>query len=193
MIVFMNFADLVAKNRSYRRFDQQWEISPETLRELVGLARLTPSGRNMQSLRFFLSREPLLNEMIFSCLGWAGYLKDWPGPEPGERPSAYIVLVHDTSFPGGYFCDDGIVLQTLLLGAVERGLGGCILGSVKKDALRAILSLSERYEILYVLALGKPVEEVRIEPMEGGDIRYWRDGQGVHHVPKRDVDELIIS
>ena len=78
--------DLVIKNRSYRRFYQDVPVSLETLRELVDLARLSPSGRNAQPLRYILCNEPEKNALIFKHLAWAGSLKDWPGPVEGERP-----------------------------------------------------------------------------------------------------------
>ena len=133
--------------------------------------------------------------MIFPHLRWAGYLTDWPGPSEGERPSAYVILLWDTAIKentGSY--DPGIASQSILLGATERGLGGCIIGSIDRDALRAALSVDRRYEILLVLALGVPAETVVLEELPpGGDHRYWRDAQQVHHVPKRTLEELIVA
>ena len=80
----------------------------------------------------------------------------------------------------------------MLLTAVEEEFGGCIIGSVQRERLRSILEIPEHYKIIQVLALGKPAEEVVIEDMVNGDIKYWRDKEGVHHVPKRGLDELII-
>jgi nitroreductase len=186
--------DLIRRNRSYRRFHQDVPVSIETLRELVGLARLSPSAANMQPLKFFLSCEPVGNERIFPCLGWAAYIADWPGPKEGERPSAYIIMLEDTGIKHPMKCDHGIAAQSMLLGAVERGLGGCMIGSVDRKTLRTALGIPDEFEILLVLALGKPKEEVVIEEVgPGGDIRYWRDEGGTHHVPKRSLDELIVS
>jgi len=184
---------LVLNNRSYRRFDESLPIDEATLRELVDLARLTPSGANLQPLKYRLCSDPEVNARIFSTLAWAGYLKEWPGPDAGERPTAYIVILGDTEISKNVGCDHGIAAQTILLGAAERGLGGCMIGNLRRDELRQGLSLSERYEILLVLALGKPVEEVMIESLpDDGSIRYWRDGQAVHHVPKRSLQEIIV-
>jgi nitroreductase len=186
--------DLVFKNRSYRRYDQFVRVERETLRELVELARLSPSAANAQPLKFLLSTEPERNALIFKRLAWAGYLKDWAGPVEGERPAAYIVILGDTRIKGEFGVDPGIVAQSMLLGAVERGLGGCILGSVKRTELAQDLQLAEHLKILYVVALGVPAEQVVLEPLgPEGDIRYWRDEAGVHHVPKRALDELIVG
>ena len=186
--------ELVLKNRSYRRFDQTVRVERETLLECVDLARLSASGANAQPLKFCLSTEPSLNAEIFSTLSWAGYLKDWPGPAEGERPSAYIVVLLDTHLRKDPGCDHGIAAQSMLLGAVERGLGGCILGSIKKQELSDVLSLEAHFEILLVLALGKPVENVVVEAVgSDGDIKYWRDADGVHHVPKRPLSDLIVE
>jgi len=187
-------ADLVLKNRSYRRFYEDRAVSRETLLELVGLARLSASAANLQPLKYVLSREPGRNAEIFSTLAWAGYLKDWPGPSAGERPSAYIVIFGDTAIARAFGCDHGIAAQSILLGAVEKGLGGCMIASIRRDDLRRILRIPESFEILLVIALGKPKERVVVDPLSaGGDIKYWRDGEGVHHVPKRSLEELVLG
>jgi nitroreductase len=186
--------DLILKNRSYRRFAQSEGIDRETLRELVDLARMSPSGANAQPLKYILSAEPEQNALVFQHLAWAGYLKDWPGPEQGERPAAYIIILGDTRLKPEFGVDPGIAAQSILLGAVERGLGGCILASIKRQELARDLDIPEHFQILLVIALGVPVEQVRLEAMGAdGDIKYWRDDQGVHHVPKRTLDELIVG
>jgi nitroreductase len=188
------FKDLVKKNRSYRRFYEDFAIERNTLEELVDLARLSASAANRQPLKYILSCEKNKNDLIFPTLSWAGYLKDWPGPAEGERPSAYIIMLVDTEITKNYWCDPGIAAQSILLGATEKGLGGCIFASAKRDELRTALKINERYEILYVLAVGKPKEKVVLETVgTDGDIKYWRDSQGVHHVPKRSLEEIIID
>ena len=187
-------ADLVHRNRSYRRFYQDIPMEFETLKELVGLTRYCASAANLQPLKYILSCDPEKNALIFKHLAWAAYLKDWEGPPEGERPSAYIIVLGDTTITKSFGCDHGIAGQTILLGAIERGLGGCMIGAVKRKDLRRALSIPQHLEILLVIALGSPKETVVIETVgPGGDIRYWRDSQDVHHVPKRSVDEIIVS
>lgn len=186
--------ELVLKNRSFRRFDESQAISENTLRELIDLARLSASASNAQPLKYRLVCDPLANALVFSQLTWAGYLKDWAGPAEGERPAAYIVILGDKDIRQVFGIDPGIAAQSILLGASEGGLGGCIIGSGKKDSLRAVLQIPDRYEILYVIALGIPAEQVVLEAVAAdGDIKYWRDAQGVHHVPKRNLDDIILK
>lgn len=188
-----NFGELVVKNRSYRRFDESYVISRDALVELISLARCTPSAANRQPLKYILSAEPETNARIFSCLAWAAALKDWEGPSPGERPSAYIVILLDETITDDPLCDDGIAAQTILLGAVEQGLGGCILASIQRERLARELDIPKQLAIRLVIALGKPGETVMLEDLApGGDIRYWRDEKDTHHVPKRTLDELIV-
>ena len=187
-------ADLVRKNRSYRRFHQEVSIEHETLKELAGLTRYCASAANLQPLKYILSRAPEKNALIFKHLAWAGYLKEWKGPPEGERPSAYIIVLGDTTIAKSFGCDHGIASQTILLGATEKGLGGCMMGSVKRKELRQALSIPGHLEILLVIALGKPKERVVIETVgPDGNIKYWRDSQDVHHVPKRSLDEIIVA
>ena len=186
-------SELIRKNRSFRRFHQQVSIPESDLREMVDNARLTPSGRNTQSLRYMLSNTPEKNVRIFPSLAWAGYLAGWGGPQEGERPSAYIVLLNDDTISTNYFCDHGIVSLAILLTAVEKGYGGCIIGAVNRETLREALGVPEQYSIVQVIALGKPAETVVIEPMAGGDVKYWRDEQDIHHVPKRSLEDIILQ
>ena len=186
--------ELVEANRSCRRFYEDHQVELKTLEELVDLARLSASGANLQPLKYILACQPDVNAQIFSCLAWAGYLKDWPGPEPGERPSGYIVILGDTTISKEFGVDHGIAGQSMLLGARDKGLAGCMLGSINRKDLRPILNIESHLKILLVLAIGKPKEEVVIESVgPDGSIRYWRDAEAVHHVPKRALTDIIVA
>ncbi len=186
--------ELVLKTRSYRRFYQDTAIEMETLKELIDLARHSASGANQQPLKYVLSCGAEKNARIFETLGWAAYLKDWPGPVEGERPAAYIVILMDTEVSKQPFVDHGIASQNIMLGATEKGLGGCIIATINRDRLRKSLEIEDRYDILLVLAIGKPKETVIIDYIDSaGDIKYWRDDQAVHHVPKRLLEDIIVK
>ena len=193
-MVDINIADLVRDNRSCRRFHEDHEVTLETLKELVDLSRMSASGANLQPLKYILSCDSKTNADIFSALAWAGYLKDWPGPAEGERPAAYIVVLGDTGITQDVGCDHGIASQTIMLGAREKGLAGCMLGSINRKLLREILDVPEHLKILLVLAIGKPKEEIVLETLEpDGSIRYWRDSAGIHHVPKRKLEDIVVA
>jgi nitroreductase len=187
------FYDLIVSNRSYRRFYEEHSISHDRLLELVNYGRLSPSGSNKQPLKYIISGDKEKNATIFSHLLWAGYLKDWSGPEEGERPSGYIVILQDKNI-GASGIDHGIAAQSILLGARSMDLGGCIIQNVRRDGLREALHITDQYEILIVLALGKPKEIVIIDEIQDGeDIKYWRDGNQEHHVPKRKLKDIILE
>ena len=185
--------DLVRETRTFRRFHQDVDISRNTLEELVNLARLGGSARNLQPLKYMLINDVALNAQVFPHLLWAGYLPDWPGPEEGERPAAYIICLLDTRLCQEADCDLGIATQNILLGATARGLGGCRIGSVSPN-LNKLLNVPEHLKISLVIALGKPKETVLIEEAQAdGNIKYWRDHEQVHHVPKRPLDEIVVK
>lgn len=194
----MDLRTMVQKSRTCRRFYEDRSVSKEQLRELVELARVSPSGANLQPIKFVLSADVETNEKIFPHLKWAAYLKDWDGPEKGERPAAYILMVRDKEIKNLTSATDaGVYIQSILLGATEKGLAGCIFASADKEAIMDALGLDRsRYEFTYLLGIGHPKEEVVLEDLaESGpdaDIRYYRDEEGRHHVPKRTLDELII-
>jgi nitroreductase len=189
----MNLKELVYKTRSYRRFDESHHIDDTTIESFIDLARLSSSGANKQPLKYLYYNTAKGCEKIFPFIAWAGYLTGWPGPEKGERPSAYIVILGDKSVSDIFGVDHGIAAHSILLGATDSGLGGCIIGSIKRDELSNELSIPDNYDVLLIIALGKPVENVIIEDIKGSDVKYWRDKNKNHHVPKRSLKELIIK
>ncbi|MCX6333458.1 MAG: nitroreductase family protein [Bacteroidia bacterium] len=189
----MKLSDIVLKTRSYRRFDESHRIDYKTLEGLVDLARLSASGANRQPLRYLIYCSPEDCTRVFPSIVWAAYLKEWNGPEPGERPSGYIVILGDKTIAEGFGVDHGIAAQSIMLGATEAGLGGCMIASIRRDLLRSELKIPEEFEILLILALGKPVENVIIDDIKNGDVKYWRDSQKNHHVPKRSLAEIILK
>jgi nitroreductase len=164
---------------------------------LIELARLAPAASNKQPWKYVLIREPELLPQVFSCLKWAGYLPDWPGPSPEERPTAYIVFLNDISISEDksiHLVDLGLAAQNILLGARELGFGACLLGSVDRPRLKEILGLPDGLNIELVAALGVPGERVELTALgSDGDIRYWRDENEVHYVPKRQLSDLIVK
>ncbi len=190
----MKIKELIRKSRSCRRFRQNKKVPKEDLRRLIDLARLSPSASNLQPLKYILSNDALINEKIFSTLSWAGYLTDWSGPAEGERPPAYIIILADKTIKYPVDCDHGIAAQSILLGATEMGYSGCIIGSIRRTELKSHLAIAPNLEILLVIALGTCAEKIKLETVgPDGDIRYWRDEQGVHHVPKRSLQSVIVK
>lgn len=194
------FKDLVRNSRSVRRFYGDKKIEEGQLEKLVDLARLTPSGANKQPLKYIIVCNEKSNDAVYQTLSWAGYLKDWDGPIPSERPTGYIIILRDNNISKAMTFDEGIAAQTIFLGATEMGLGGCFIGSIKRSELRSVLDISEDveiskdYEISLVIALGYPKEEVVIDEIDKEmDIKYWRDDEEVHHVPKRKLEDTIIK
>jgi nitroreductase len=189
----MNLKDLIFKTRSYRRFDESYQIDQKILESLIDLTRLSASGGNRQPLKYMIFNTPEECERVFPYLTWASYLTEWPGPEKGERPSGYIMILGDKSISDLFGVDHGIAAQSIMLGATEAGIGGCMIQSIKREELREHLGLPDKYEILLILSLGKPVENIIIDEIRNNDVKYWRDSNNNHHVPKRSLKDLIVK
>ncbi len=190
--MFVNFKNIVTRARSYRRFYENKKISEKTLKGLVDLARLSASAGNLQPLKFIISCQKPKNDLIFPTVSWAIYLKSWGGPKEGERPAAYIIILGDRNTSKWLEWDCGIAAQTVVLSAASKGLGCCMFLTINRDMLRNSLKIPQEYEILLVLALGKPKEKVVIDDFKG-DIKYYRDEKQTHHVPKKPLKELVLD
>jgi nitroreductase len=189
--------EIIAKTRTFRRFNQKEPISTTILHELIDLARLGGSARNGQPWQYMVVNTPELCAKIFPYLGWAGYLTDWKGPVEGERPSAYVLCFLNKNRLKGPETeaqfDLGVATQNLLLGAMEKRIGGCRIGAFNAK-LASLFDMPEHLTLSLVIALGKPRETVIIEECKTeDDVRYWRDEHGVHHVPKRSLKCCLVN
>ncbi len=184
---------LIRKSRSTRRFLEDRLLPESLIIDLIDIARLCPSARNRQPLKYIISVDPDETQEIRYALLWALDLPDWDGPSVGERPPAYITIIAPENCNPDPAIDLGIAAQTILLAAAGQGIAGCIFGSINREKLQQILPVPEGYEILLVIALGYSGEEIRLEPLgDDGDTRYWRTPDGVHHVPKRSLEDCLV-
>lgn len=183
---------LANTTRSYRRFRQIYPVTPELMAQWVDNARVSASAGNKQPLRYRIVTDKEQCAQIFETLTWAAALPDWDGPEPGQRPTGYIIMATDSeTFKGELWrFDAGIAAQTIMLSSTEEGFGGCIMLSFKRGELKKILSMPEDLEPVLVLALGRPIEDIRLVDAVQGDTTYYRDEQQVHYVPKRKLEDI---
>ena len=188
--------DLVRKNRSYRGYDRGRRVTKEELLQLAEAARLCPSSVNVQPLKYYLAWEDPDVRTIQLETKWAKGLPNTDLPHPGKEPTAFIVICQDISIDPNlsrFQRDVGIVAQTMLLRAVEMGLGGCMIGNFSAASLHGALGLEEHIRPLLVVAVGKPDETVILTDAEDGNTKYYRDSQDRHYVPKRALEDLIIA
>ena len=190
----MDFLELVTGARTCRRFREAEGMPAGTLDWLIECARVTPCGGNAQALRCAGAESPDACAAVFPALKWAGMLPDWDGPEAGERPTGYVAILGEAGTRAKLNAiDAGIVAQTIQLAAYTRDLGCCIFLSFDPRKIREVLGIPENLEPLLVLALGFQKEVRRVETVGAdGSVKYWRDAQGVHHVPKRPLEDLLI-
>ncbi len=184
---------LVLKNRSYRKFLADKYVSLKTLESLIDLARITPSSKNFQPIKYILVYSKQDSDHVFEGLGWAKHLSNWDGPTLSERPPAYIIMLLDKNLNREANIDAGISAKTILLGATEMGLGGCIIRTVDREKLTTYFNLPKHLEIILVIAIGKPNQEVKlIEISDDGQSNYF-EINGVHFVPKRSLEQVIFK
>ncbi|MBN2546827.1 MAG: nitroreductase family protein [Spirochaetes bacterium] len=187
--------ELIFKNRSYRRFDESHEITEAFLKDIIELARLSGSAANRQPLKYKIVTKEEERNLLFNNIKWAGYLTDWDGPQVGERPSGYIIILYDRNIEANkefLYCDLGLASQNILLGLVEKNLGGCMIGSINKENIINKFKIRKQYEILLIIAIGKPKETIILDDVKNDDIKYYRDKNDCHHVPKRKLSDIII-
>ena len=190
----MDFRALAEEARTCRRFFEDQPLGMADLEWLVDCARLAPSGMNAQELRFMLVSPGDTCQKLFALTRWAGALKDWGGPHPGERPTGFVAILMPQTGKDLSFMNVGIAAQTMQLAATSRGWGCCMIQSFDHKAAPELLGVPEDMKIALVLGLGVAKEKRVIAPLPAdGRTSYWRDAEGVHYVPKRTLNDLIIA
>ncbi len=189
--------DLLKADRSYRGFDESVRLTEEQLTDMIDCVRYAPFSQNYQSFKYYLAWTKEDCAKLQPCTHWARDLPDLTLPHPGHCPTGFIVMCYDTRIGPGlqrFMKDIGICAHTILLRAVEMGLGGCMINNFRPDEVAAALELDPVYQPCFVIALGKPDETVVMPDLEeGGDYHYYRDENDVHYVPKRKTEDLILN
>jgi nitroreductase len=190
----MDFKALAEAARTCRRFEEDKPLGMADLEWLVECARVAPSARNAQTLRFTLVSGGETCRKLFPLTRWAGALKDWGGPHPGERPTAFIAILMPGDGNHLVCYDVGIAAQTMQLAATSRGWGCCMIQSFDHALVPELLKIPSGMKVALVLGFGvaKEIRRIALMPADGSH-GYWRDAQGVHHVPKRDLSELVAA
>ncbi len=191
----MNFNDLenlVQKSRATRRFQNKFFIALEDLKQLVNLARVTSSAKNMQPLKYILVTKKEFVLKLAKTSKWATHLKNWEQTEE-ERPNAFIIILNDTSIDGFPMFDAGVAFETISLGAKAKGLAVCPLASIDKNICKKIFNIPSNLEVLIGVAIGFPAENIQIVEVKNNDTNYYRKEDSTHCVPKRSLKEIIIG
>ena len=188
--------DLVVKSRSFRGYDESRRVTRDELLELVDCARFAPSSVNRQPFQYLLIWEKEEVDRLQPLTGWARGLPDMKLPHPGKCPTAFIVICQNTEWDEDlkrYLRDVGAVAQTMLLAATEAGLGGIMIGSFNPKRVAEAMNLPETIVPMLVVAFGKPDEEiVMTEVGPGENLKYYRDENDVHYVPKRRLEDIVL-
>lgn len=192
----MDILELITATRSTRSFDESVPVPESVLDACAEAARLSASSRNDQVLRFrFVSRRDE-TQAVLAQTRWAGFLPDLELPPKGHHPTAFIVICHDTEIApnaAAYQRDVGIAAQSVVLAASERGFASCMIGAFNAGEVARILALPESLKPQLVIALGKGDERIVLTGVTNGDTKYYRDAAGVHYVPKRSADDIVIK
>jgi len=187
----LNVYEAAVSRRTIRRFLQK-PIPMEVLKKFLNAARLAPSGGNLQPCEYVLVTEKDLLEKVFNTLKWAMYLAAGT-PREGEKPVAYVVvLVNTRKKSQGGEVDCAAAIENMVLTAWEEGIGACWMASIDREKLREILAIPDYCKVCFVVALGYKAEEPVVEDMMDNDVKYWRDENGVLHVPKRRLEDIVF-
>jgi len=189
---FQEFKNIVQNTRATRRFKKDVIIPRHELIELINLARVVSSAKNMQPLKYIAITDDNIKQEVYKPLKWAAHLTDWDQSED-EKPSAYILVLNDTRIDGFSAIDSGISMQTILLGATVKGYNGCILASIDKKAYKELFNLESHLEPMFIIALGVSNEEVKIVDIKHSKTDYYRDDKDAHCVPKRKLSAVLID
>lgn len=189
----MDLEEIINKRRTIRRFKQD-PISLDILKKLVDFARVAPAARNIQAIEYIIVENTEMRKKLFPLVRWAGSLpEEQRTPEPGREPTAYIIVLVNTKIKRPFVdFDVGAAVENILLGAINFGIGSCWMAAIDYKKIPELLEIPEHYDLKQVISLGYPDEESVMETYKDS-FKYWKDSDGKMHVPKRDLDDIILK
>ena len=186
----MDTIDVLYARRTIRKFTQE-PIPKQILTRIADAARLSPTANNRQPLRFLVVNDPKLCEQVFPCTHWARSLGPEGTPGEGERPTAYILILVEKELESPWIAHDvGAAAQTIMLAAQNHRIGTCWMASIDRDAIGELLHIPWKYRLDTLISIGYPAERSVYED-EQGDVTYYKDGQGIMHIPKRRLTDIL--
>ena len=182
---------IIMKRRTIRKFKQE-KISHDLLKKFVNAGRVAPSAANLQPLRYIITNKEELLPKLFSLIKFAGYI-DW-NPSREEMPRAYIVIISEGEDENTRY-DVGLAAENIILTALEEGVGSCCIRAFEEDKVRKLLNIPHNYTVQMIIAMGYPAEDPVYEELKdkNDSIKYWKDSNGVLHVPKRQLEDIIYK
>ena len=179
----------IISRRTTRKFEQK-QVPKEIIERCVDAARLSPCGSNRQPLKYVIVNDEEQLKKVFKATRWAGSLPEY-NPSENEAPKAYVAILLDKNIRERPGHDAGIAAMSISMVAFDEGVASCMLGGIDRVVLRKVLEVPEHLDILILVALGYPAEKQVVDEAEGGNIKYWLDENGVIHVPKRPLEEIL--
>lgn len=193
----MEVYEAVTKRRSIRRFENI-PVAYGILEKCVNGARLAPSSWNHQVCEYIIvDDERLLYQVLNSLKGWGGKTRPEEGWPREFGPRAFIITLFNKTLEKELGAertagslDAGLATENILLTAMSHGLGSCPTRSFEEDKLKKLLNIPDKYDIAFVVALGYP-DESPVEETFTDSLDHQVDGQGVRHVPKRKLKDIM--
>ncbi|MCR5841159.1 MAG: nitroreductase family protein [Bacteroidales bacterium] len=181
---------LLLHNRSFRGYDKSYVVHRRQLEAMIAVNPKVASSINLQRLRFRPVVQGPEADLVNAHIRMGRGLPELHLPFPGTEPEAFIVVCSTVPENPGIDIDLGISLQSMLLKAVEMGLGGLMIRNFDREPIREGLGLP--FEPVCVVAVGKPAEQIELVPVhQGEDLGYYRR-DGVHFVPKLTAEDLTL-
>ncbi len=189
----MNVYEAIMKRRTIRKF-KDIPLKEKDLMQIIDCARLAPYASNLQPLKFSLVSDRETRLKMYPYLKYAGYIPQWD-PEFEETPPVFIIVLNDTNIKTTKTSevDSGAAVTNMCLAATELGIDTCWFGSVGRKEIKEMLGIPEHLDITYVLGLGYGAQTGEYEDIKNNDHRYYFDENGNVHVPKRSIDEVLIT
>lgn len=169
----MDAITCIKTRRSVRRFTEE-KISHEAFEEIIDVAKMAPSWKNTQTVRYVLVQDEAMIEKI-AAEGVLGFELN----EKTVSKCQNLVIVAQVNGRCGYerdgsfttskgagweMFDAGIAAQTFCLAAHEKGFGTVILGIFDDAKIAEIIGLPEGQTVAAVIPMGTPKFDVDATP-----------------------------
>ncbi len=133
-------------------------VSDETIEQILEAGKWAPSGLNNQAWRFIVVRNEEIKMELSKLTEYGATIKNAP---------VLIVVFLDRDHMYHYTKDVqsiGACTQNMLLAIHSLGFGGVWLGEIlkNKEMVNKVLEAPESYELMAVVALGRPVKKNRV-------------------------------